>query len=181
MIGTGCFRHSNISCRQISRAFPANSSIADSRYLKQPIIRFTFALYRYLQSALLDTSFLFTVADIAAMQFNTNIMAQYSCKTATGERPENFSISNLFFKVSQVVSIPQRRKQRSRKSSALNSSSDRFVISVSTSPDLRITRTTRTEYVSVLVDTVILKSFDGFSFTPLKDESRIYETYGRIG
>ena len=35
------------------------------------------------------------------------------------------------------------------------------------SPDLRITRTTRTEYVSVLVDTVILKSFDGFSFTPL--------------
>ena len=34
IIGTGCFRHSNISCRQISRAFPANSSIADSRYLK---------------------------------------------------------------------------------------------------------------------------------------------------
>ena len=34
MIGTGCFRHSNISWRQISSDFSANSSIADSRYLK---------------------------------------------------------------------------------------------------------------------------------------------------
>ncbi len=75
MTGTGCRKESAKRSLQTETDLSGNKSEKGILYLKRPIIRLLFALYKYLQLFFIDCSFLSTVSFNAAKQFKINIIA----------------------------------------------------------------------------------------------------------